>query len=166
MHLVVKGNTLNRRGFFQIALEKFKTAKRYNIPFSVILLDIDYFKKINDTYGHTVGDKVIAEMALILKNNLRESDAIGRFGGEEFIIACSHTNFDQAVLLVEKIQDLVRKHFIHYHDRKIRFTVSIGFLTLENPAKRRLDFEKIIHLADKALYLAKEIRNSAVGIKL
>jgi len=115
---------------------------------SVILLDIDYFKDVNDEYGHAVGDKVLVEFADVIKNSLREGDTVGRWGGEEFLIILPHTDLEQATAVAEKLCKEIRRHTFSIVEHK---TASCGVSTF----MPGLSIEQIIALADKALYEAK-----------
>lgn len=132
-------------------------AKRYNSTFSVILMDIDIFKNINDTYGHQVGDIALKELANILKNNIRKLDILGRWGGEEFLIICPQTDALNAEILAKKIKDK-----IEYHD----FT-AVRSITCSFGVSQYLSHdieEEAFQRADKALYLAKERGRNKVVI--
>lgn len=134
-----------------------KRADRYNSMFSIILVDIDHFKKINDTYGHLVGDDVLKDFSSILKNNVRDLDYVGRWGGEEFIIVCTQTNSENAVLLAEKLRTKV-ENFNFKHVGKQTASFGVAFCAEE------VDENIILDNADKALYRAKKTgRNRVVN---
>ena len=136
---------------------EFEKAKRYNTTFSIIFLDIDYFKKVNDTYGHDIGDSVLIEISDLVKSNIRKSDIIGRWGGEEFIIICSETKVEDAYILAEKLRKLVEEYnFKTVKHKTCSFGVS-SFLTDDK------NYEEIVKRADDALYKAKNSgRNKVV----
>ena len=116
---------------------------------SLILMDIDYFKEINDTYGHITGDLFLVEFAKLLKNNIRESDIVGRWGGEEFLIIMPHSNMSDAKELAQKLKDIITK----FNFTKVGFkTVSFGV----SQFVRGFSIEQLLDSADKALYKSKE----------
>lgn len=124
-------------------------AKRYNTPLSTILIDVDDFKNVNDSYGHQVGDLVLFQIAQLLKANIRNTDTLGRWGGEEFLIICPGIDKDEACALAEKLRDEIGKHTFPKVEHK---TCSFGVSSFEdNDCSNTL-----IHKADNALYLAKQ----------
>ncbi len=131
--------------------------KRYGSIFSIILIDIDHFKLVNDTYGHIVGDSVLKEFASILKANVRDSDCVGRWGGEEFIIVCIETDTNGAVLVAEKLRDEIEKfNFTTVGNKTASFGVS--------SSGKNIDETIILDNADKALYKAKNSgRNQVIS---
>lgn len=126
--------------------------------FSIVVLDIDFFKKINDTYGHLYGDYILRDSVAIIKNNLRDSDLIGRFGGEEFIILIENTNIDAISLICENLRLKLEKHLFEYDKFKINITFSFGFSIIE----KNKTFDESFELADKALYNAKNTGRNKV----
>ncbi len=151
----------NRRMFWEIATKELSKADRYGDYFSIIMLDIDYFKKINDTYGHDVGDMVIKKVAEILKKNVRSSDVVARWGGEEFIIMLPKTGLVDAVKVAEKLREIIEKTPIRLKDgRVIRITVSGGVSTFKGSES----LEQLIREADMALYEAKRKGRNRVEI--
>jgi diguanylate cyclase (GGDEF)-like protein len=126
-------------------IEKARRNKRY---FSILLIDIDFFKKINDNYGHQMGDKVLVSFAKSAQSQLRTGDVIGRWGGEEFLVLCPETNAKQAILVAERIRENIKED--RFADQQ-RYTVSIGIATLEEDDSTITLLKK----ADNALYLAK-----------
>ena len=136
------------RSFFNTTIEtKIKSANRYGHHFGLIILDIDYFKKVNDTYGHAVGDSVLIGIAEILKSNSREDDIVARWGGEEFVILLPHTNLEGSSLLAQKIRLLIEESSLL--NTKITASLGVGVYT-QNESKNDF-FEKV----DNALYKAK-----------
>ena len=120
-------------------------------PFSILMLDIDYFKKINDIYGHLAGDKALKEMANIVFKLIRQSDIFGRYGGEEFLIVLPSTKITGAMKLAQRIKDSVENNVVDFNNQKIRFTVSIGATSVGINDT----YESLIARADEALYEAK-----------
>lgn len=142
---------LNRRHFMTLMAREQKRAERYGARFSLLMLDIDHFKKINDTFGHQVGDEAIKQMAAACQAHLRPTDMLCRYGGEEFLIALTHTEEGGARIAAERIREAVAKIEIPADGTFARFTVSIG-VTCFVPGAR---VEQLIDCADQALYAAK-----------
>jgi diguanylate cyclase (GGDEF)-like protein len=138
----------NRRHFFQCATEYLKLSKREKMATSILMIDIDYFKSVNDTHGHDVGDLVIKSLAQEVSSLLRNSDMFARFGGEEFVVLAPNTEITGALILAEKIRHIV-KNFEGIENVKI--TVSLGVAELLN-----YDLEDAIKKSDLALYKAKK----------
>jgi len=144
---------LNRRAFMEEAQTKFQLAKRYQRPLSFLMIDIDHFKRVNDTYGHQAGDLVLTEFSKIIKGCLRETDVLGRIGGEEFAVILPETGVDQTTELTERLLETIRKTTtVIDADRKISITASIGLATVPPLS---IDVDKVMNEADRALYEAK-----------
>lgn len=149
--------TLNNRAAFEDTMTRVTcNFRRHDTDFSILMLDIDHFKKINDTYGHLVGDTVLKEFSQCLKNSVRLSDEVFRYGGEEFVIVLKNTHHAGARLIAERIREQLKSLILK--DGK-QVTTSIGISSSHNnPA-----IEKILVQADQALYQAKNNgRNSVV----
>jgi polar amino acid transport system substrate-binding protein len=144
----------NRRYFHNIAEDMKALSIREKKPMSIIMIDIDFFKKVNDTYGHIIGDKVLIMLSSILKKHTRKSDIVARFGGEEFVILLPDTNLAGALEIAQKLRMLVAKEIISVEgNTSFSITISLGATeVLEND--RNVD--SAIDRADKALYKAKE----------
>lgn len=142
----------NRRYFMLRFIEEFNRAKKFNLNLSFLMVDIDYFKKINDNYGHLVGDVVLKETAQLLKQNMREIDFVARFGGEEFSIILCETNKERAQMVAERICAAVSQEKIHAFDEVLSVTVSIGAASFP---ENTIYSDFLIEAADKALYQAK-----------
>ncbi|AXX91867.1 hypothetical protein CPU12_06035 [Malaciobacter molluscorum LMG 25693] len=142
----------NRRYFFEVGEKTFFLAKREKTNFCMVCLDIDFFKNINDKYGHHAGDIILKKIANILNTHTRESDILARTGGEEFSIVLNNTNIDGALKFAEKIRDAIANTKIIYEDVIIKVTVSAGVSCIKNDDT----FQTILNRADSALYLAKE----------
>ena len=144
----------NRR-YCKEELDKyFCQASRYNLELSCILLDLDFFKKINDTYGHAFGDLVLVQFAEILKKRVRKADIAARYGGEEFVVLLPSTNTSGAATLAEKIRSFTSQHIFSDGVNSTHVQISVGISSLkvdkpENP-------DKLVSFADEALYTAKE----------
>jgi diguanylate cyclase (GGDEF)-like protein len=139
----------NRALLDSILHKSAKYSKRHKLPISIIMLDLDNFKGINDTYGHLEGDRVLKMVASIIKSSIRESDYIFRYGGEEFLILLPNTDINGAVVAGEKIRRNI-ENFDFGLDRKV--TISCGIKQMENFDNPYLDIEE----ADKYLYIAKK----------
>lgn len=137
----------------QIFIEKLLyTYLRYKKePFSLLMIDIDFFKKINDTYGHLAGDKALKEMTKIVFSLIRQSDFFGRYGGEEFLLVLPSTKITGAIKLAKRIKDSIENHIFEFDKNDIKFTVSIGVTSVG----LNDDYESLISRVDEALYEAK-----------
>ena len=154
---------MSRRYFFESAERYFDIATRYGKTFSILLLDLDHFKKINDTYGHVAGDAALRFFGAQINEFRRESDFVGRYGGEEFIFLLPETEGGSALSFAEKVRRKTEETPVIHQDQSIPVTVSIGVATFE-PGDRSETLVHLIHEADKALYSAKEAgRNRVVA---
>ncbi|GAB2190981.1 hypothetical protein MAH1_25890 [Sessilibacter sp. MAH1] len=134
-------------------------AKRYDRPFSVIFIDIDYFKRVNDSFGHLIGDRVLVEFASVLNNRIRKVDMVGRFGGEEFIVLSTETPLSEAVALAESLKSAIEHHEF---PKALSMTASFG-VAAYHPASD-ISENDLIQRADDALYKAKTLgRNQVVS---
>jgi diguanylate cyclase (GGDEF)-like protein len=143
---------LNKRAMLEAATQKIAAAGRFERPLSVLIADIDHFKKVNDTYGHDVGDLVIRTLADILKRQKRTTDVVARFGGEEFVVLCEQTDEKGALLLAERIREELEKTSCRAAQGLVSVTCSVGIATL--PAAGR-DWDSLFKAADEALYVSK-----------
>ncbi len=148
-------NLYNRRYADKILEIEFNQAKRYQMPLSCLMIDIDYFKKINDTYGHRMGDKAIIHVSNILLEMTRTSDIVARYGGEEFIVILTNTDTNGAVSFAERLRESVSKYKIKDTKKNITIglTVSIGVGAVTENTKNK---EELVNLIDRALYNAKQ----------
>ncbi len=150
----------NRRFFFPESRALVSRAQRYHQPFSLLLLDIDHFKTINDSYGHVVGDQVLREVAAVLRGELREGDVLARFGGEEFIIALPNSDLDGARQLSERIREQVKLQRWSEQGREFGVSVCIGVAELNGEWECYGDSEatldRLVSEADQALYFGKQ----------
>ena len=148
----------NRRYFMSRLKEEFERYKRYQLPFSLLLLDIDHFKKVNDTYGHVVGDKCLIQLAKLISKNIRPSDIFARYGGEEMAILLPNTWQTDAKNVADKVRVIIEEKNINIDISNevetlfLNCTVSIGVSTT---SKELVKGNDIIKQADEALYLAK-----------
>ncbi|MEN8263609.1 MAG: diguanylate cyclase [Nitrospirota bacterium] len=145
----------NYRYFRRILQEQFKMSRRYKFPLSCIMIDIDYFKAVNDTYGHQFGDAILKQLADILKNNVRDTDKVVRYGGEEFAILFPYTDYDSAFKKSEKLRKLVKTSSFIVKGDAATITISLGIASY--PATKKITrAERLVSYADEALYKAKE----------
>lgn len=144
---------LNNRGTWEDALiHEFKRLKRSGHSSSLLMCDIDHFKRINDTYGHAAGDVVIKQVAQAVKKNLRETDIAGRYGGEEFAVLLVDTTADQALYFAERLRKTVENMQMEFNQQLLRATMSVGIAQFDNQMQ---DHRQWIELADKGLYTSK-----------
>lgn len=153
----------NRRNIMDKLTEELKTHRRKKRPMSIAMLDIDHFKKINDDHGHQCGDVVLHETAQLMSNLLRDYDAVGRYGGEEFLIVLPETTSEQSLAICNRIRLLVQEHTYRYNTHKIQLTVSMGIAV--KSAEENITTEKLIAEADRCLYIAKETGRNRTEIK-
>ncbi len=144
----------NRRYFMEALEREASRAKRYDTDLVLGMIDLDHFKKINDTYGHPAGDKVLSEIGTMLTESFRESDVICRYGGEEFAIILPHTNGKQAWIVSEIFREQISKHLFDFNTTRCQVTASIGFTSFNSSVNQPL--LELISNADQALYQAKE----------
>lgn len=150
----------NRRYWEEQFELEFKRDKRSENPSSLIMLDIDHFKKVNDTYGHPAGDEVLKGFAGIIKKATRETDLAGRYGGEEFVIILPDTPIANVEFVAQRIRRMVEKLVVTHDQIEIKCTVSLGIAGFDNEFK---DYTEWLNMADQALYKAKESgRNQVV----
>ncbi len=152
----------NRGSFDRAIFDMVHDFYNRNYPFALLMLDIDNFKQINDTYGHQAGDYVLRELAKVIKEQLRARDLIARYGGEEFAVLLPGVTFSQAIRIAERIRKAVEKHLFKYEDRDIPVTVSVGVAVMRDG----LDETSIVEKADQALYLAKKSGKNCVKTDL
>lgn len=143
----------NRQHFDEKLREELKRHQRHQQNLSLLMLDLDYFKSINDTFGHLAGDMVLREIGVILSQTLREFDFPARYGGEEFVVILPQTCEEQAWGLAERIRTIVAQKVFHFQGKQFRITVSIGIAEFKPGALTPA--EMLIHEADQALYQAK-----------
>lgn len=149
----------NRSQLNRVLDAEFKRSERYMTPFSILIIDIDHFKSVNDNYGHLVGDKVLCEVSNLLRYNVRQTDCVGRWGGEEFMVICPQTELNEGVVVAEKL----RKSIEHFHFEGINsITISIGVAVFESFQT----LEQIIETADNNLYSAKAAGRNRVVSRL
>ncbi|MBI5518176.1 MAG: GGDEF domain-containing protein [Deltaproteobacteria bacterium] len=145
-------NIGNRRAFDDALSRDLSRARRYDRPLSLLMVDIDHFKKVNDRYGHLAGDAVLRQLAVLLKNNLRRDDMVARYGGEEFGVILPEIDRAGAVVTADKLRRLVAIQQFQYDGVDIPLTVSVGVATR---GPRDTDAQELVRRADELLYDAK-----------
>lgn len=155
----------NNRAFMQKCLKELKRSKRHSKPLCVAILDLDHFKQINDKHGHPVGDEVLKAFAQFVQRSMRLEDEFARIGGEEFAVLLPHTNLEGAMVITERIRNIIEISPIrHGANEELFITVSIGVAEVDPDA---VDFDRAMEAADKALYQAKQKgRNKVVASDL
>lgn len=151
----------NKRALIEVGGQKLKSAKRFQKPLSLLVCDIDHFKKVNDTYGHDVGDVVIKGFADVLKRVKRDTDAVGRFGGEEFVIVCEETDEGGAQLLAERIRSELEAVKFHSELGTLQVTCSVGVAPFGNAGG---SWEQLFKATDEALYASKRSGRNRVTV--
>jgi diguanylate cyclase (GGDEF)-like protein len=150
----------NRRCLEERLHEMWQHSVRLHEPIALIMCDIDKFKSVNDNYGHQAGDSVLKEVARLLKEDAREIDRVGRYGGEEFLLILQGTVLDAAVTFAERLREKVEGHTFTYTGGTLRRTISCGVAASPHP--RVKDQEALLKAADEALYVAKETGRNRV----
>jgi diguanylate cyclase (GGDEF)-like protein len=143
----------NRKRIMTLLIEHFKHFQRYKTAFTIMMLDIDHFKNVNDTYGHLAGDAVLTKTAQTINSTLREIDFLGRYGGEEFLVVLPETDGNKAEKSAERVRKAVKESMTHYENNTLKVTVSIGVAVIKRSDNNE---NELLNRADDALYLAKE----------
>ena len=151
----------NRRSLFELGRVEFARAQRMNRAFCCMMLDLDHFKQVNDTYGHPVGDQVLQEFADRCKRSVREVDLVGRYGGEELIILLPETDRPTSMRVAERLRASIAATPIKVDDKEIALTVSIGVATKDEYTQQ---LETVIARADQAMYIAKHRGRNCVAM--
>jgi len=151
----------NRRQLFTLGNRELNAAKRYQHPFTVIMLDIDNFKEVNDTYGHAIGDEALKSLAKLCQINIRKIDILGRYGGEEFVILLPNTNLLQGYEIANRLRAQVEETTISTDAGDIKITISLGIAQMDSNSST---LAALIDLADTALYQAKNMGRNRVEI--
>ncbi len=142
----------NRRHFLELGGREFSRSRRHHRPLSVLMIDIDRFKRINDRFGHDVGDKVLQRLVEVCLKTLRESDVFGRLGGEEFAVILSESDVPEAQVVADRLHRRLKEQRVASPQGEVRFTVSVGLAILR---LTDASLEDILKRADRALYEAK-----------
>ncbi|MGO1693850.1 MAG: diguanylate cyclase [Marinobacter sp.] len=152
---------LNRGTWENLVDAEFERFRRYGQATSLVMFDIDFFKKVNDNHGHLAGDEVIKHTADTAKSNLRQSDSIGRYGGEEFGIVLPETDAEGARIICERIRESIEQSVVQTSAAPVRYTVSVGIAQLTDKPKNHM---KWMQQADEALYAAKKSGRNCVVV--
>lgn len=152
---------LNKRALTEVARQKIRSAARFKKPLSLLVCDIDHFKRVNDTYGHDVGDVVIKGFAEVLRRSKRETDAVGRFGGEEFVVVCEETDAAGAELLADRIRTELESTTFHTEQGTLSVTCSVGAATYPRAGA---EWESLFKATDEALYVSKRSGRNRVTV--
>jgi diguanylate cyclase (GGDEF)-like protein len=149
----------NRRYFMQRGTEEFKRSWRNNQPLALLMLDIDHFKNVNDNHGHDAGDMALQQIAAALKSNMRETDILGRMGGEEFAVLLPNTLSNEAALLAERLRQSVEHLSFKVPGASLSVTVSIGVVMITGEMS---GIDDMLRNADAAMYRAKRCGGNRV----
>ena len=140
--------------FYTVLADKLDEAQRNDNPLAVLMLDIDHFKRFNDTYGHACGDFVLQKVAKIISDGVRTHDLAARYGGEEFVVLLSNTDAPSAMMVAERIRKNIESCDFNYENQHMTVTISIGVAVLHNGKK--ITPARLVELADQGLYISKE----------
>lgn len=149
----------NRRAFEEAVVRELARSRRKETPLSILLLDIDHFKQVNDQYGHTAGDSVLKELAAVIRTVLRSEDVLGRIGGEEFALLLPETKLDEALDISERIRKAIAAVNVEFADQQVGITVSIGVAAQSDLVG---NWDDLFVYADQALYRAKQAGRNRV----
>lgn len=149
----------NRRAFFEFAEAEFERWRKRPRPLSLLAIDADYFKKVNDTYGHATGDEVLKHLSRILQDNMRNMDVVARLGGEEFGALLPSIDLQGALKIAERIRNSIEQAVLEVDGQIIRYTVSIGVSTADDSVS---GVDMLLKLADEALYMSKKSGRNCV----
>ena len=151
----------NRRAFFELAAPEMERTRRYRHSLAFILIDVDNFKKVNDTYGHLVGDRVLQNLARACLRSLREVDRLARYGGEEFIVMLPETDAPGACRSAERLRQMIEESEVSTHQGPVRITASLGVAVFQ-PDSNHITIDRLLGQADQALYQAKQAGRNQV----
>jgi diguanylate cyclase (GGDEF)-like protein len=140
--------------------KEWRTALELGAPLSVLMMDIDHFKTVNDTYGHNTGDPVLRETARVIKMAVRRNDTAARIGGEEFLVICPGADLDESLMIGNRIRQRVEENLVRFGDFHCNVTISIG--CAENLAGVQ-DIDHLLRLADEAVYVSKSAGRNRVS---
>lgn len=151
----------NRRRFEELMETEMKMSVRHGDANSLLIIDVDHFKRVNDQFGHPGGDKALKEIAQLLKYSLRRTDILCRIGGEEFVALCKRADKNAAIEVAEKLRKEVEAHTMHFGDKKTHLTISVGIATVDNQSTDSTT-DSIYRQADQAVYHCKETGRNRV----
>lgn len=153
----------NRRYFFEVAQQEMERCLRYQRQMAMIIADIDHFKKVNDSFGHLQGDQVLEAVSILLNQNKRSFDFLGRYGGEEFILLLPETDLITAGQIADRLRKTIEEMSVTIHKVPVHVTVSLGVAAFPLPSERS-DLDDLINAADEALYRAKANGRNCVAL--
>jgi diguanylate cyclase (GGDEF)-like protein len=145
----------------ELSQHEFMRARRYNQPLAAIMIDIDHFKQVNDTYGHAAGDEVLRTVAWRCKKAVRQIDILGRYGGEEFTTLVLNADLQGVLIVAERLRRCIAETPIDSSQGPIQITISLGVVILDQDCK---NLDDLLHRADQALYAAKQAGRNQVSI--
>jgi diguanylate cyclase (GGDEF)-like protein len=153
---------LYNRGHWEELLKlEYARHSRYGAVSSLVMCDIDHFKRVNDTFGHPAGDKVIQRVAHVMRSHIRDADIAGRYGGEEFAVLLPDTNKNGAQVFCERLRQAVEAETVQHEGQTIQCTISLGVADLSKPTS---DYKSLIEWADQALYQSKKNGRNQVSV--
>ncbi len=155
-------NLYNRRYMEEFLKNELEASRRYQYSFSIVMIDLDDFKKINDTYGHEAGDEVLKSVAEIMRNNMRKADVIGRYGGEEFIVMMPKTTKENAGKCMEKIRRFINSRLFNFNGKDVHITASFGIASYPEDS---LDIQDLLAISDIRLYRAKRLGKNRIELE-
>jgi diguanylate cyclase (GGDEF)-like protein len=150
-----------RRYWFQRSEEELERSRKFKYSFSCLMIDVDKFKDFNDTYGHLVGDAILAAVARVIKENIRQIDLLGKYGGEEFCVILTETDIQGAQFVAERIRSAAQDAVVQAYDEVLSVTISIGIAGFPADAT---DLNGLVDKADQALYRAKDTGRNRVCV--
>lgn len=154
-------NVFSRRYLLERFNEEIERSKKFKYNFAFLMADIDHFKDYNDRYGHLVGDAILREISRAIKENIRQIDLVGRYGGEEFSVILTETNKEEAELAAERIRQAIERRKVRVYDEDLQVTISIGVAIFPSDGSGA---QALIEKADEALYRAKQTGRNRVCI--
>jgi len=152
----------NRRYFMELAAQEIQRSMRYKRPLSLLMVDIDHFKNVNDRYGHQIGDQVLCNLVLLCQKQLRTIDTLGRYGGEEFVVLMPETASEGAMVASVRLLEKIAEMKINTSAGSLSITVSMGLACLDRGFDETNTLDTLIQCADKALYAAKDAGRNRV----
>ena len=147
--------------YLNVVLDReLKRSERYRNFFSVLFMDLDFFKRVNDTYGHLIGTRVLVEAGAVIRSCVRETDSVVRYGGDEYVVLLVETKAEEAILVAERMRKMIEeKTFGQESELDIRLTISIGIAAFPEHATTK---QHLLNLADKAMYRGKDSTRNVV----